>query len=298
MNTHQDIIKAKLMIITAMVIYSTIGIFVRYIGMPSGLISLMRGIIGALFLLIFTKLRGIKLSKKNIRSNILPLIISGSLMGINWMMLFESYNYTSVAISTLCYYMAPVFIIIASPFVLKEKLTVKKCICSIFAIIGMVFISGVLNGSASSASFTGIFLGLTAAILYAAIILINKKLSNITPYESTIVQLTFAAIVMLPYALITTDFSAIDTGALSIGLLIIVGIIHTGIAYVLYFGSISHLKAQTAAMFSYIDPILAVLLSAILLNESMDIYSIIGALLILSSTFVSEISFKIKTAEI
>ncbi len=283
---------AKLKIITAMIIYGTIGIFVRYIGMPSGLIAMMRGIIGTLFLLIFTKFRGIKLSFINIRRNLPLLLISGGLMGANWIMLFESYNYTSVAISTLCYYMAPVFIILASPIVVKEKLTLRKMICTLLALVGMVFISGVHKGADNRVSFVGIALGIGAAVLYATIILLNKKLKDITPYESTVTQLASSAVVLAPYVILTTDFSAIDTGALSISLLIAVGIIHTGIAYVLYFGSIAQLKAQTAAMMSYIDPILAIILSALLLHESMDTFSIIGAALILGSTFVSEIHIK------
>lgn len=283
---------AKLKIITAMIIYGTIGIFVRYIGMPSGLIAMMRGIIGTLFLLIFTKLWGIKLSFINIRRNLPLLLISGGLMGANWIMLFESYNYTSVAISTLCYYMAPVFIILASPFVVKEKLTPRKLICTILALVGMVFISGVHKGADNRVSFVGIALGIGAALLYATIILLNKKLKDITPYESTVTQLASSAVVLAPYVILTTDFSAVDTGALSIGLLIAVGIIHTGIAYVLYFGSIAELKAQTAAMMSYIDPILAIMLSALLLHESMDIFSIVGAVLILGSTFASEIHIR------
>ncbi len=287
---------AKLKIITAMIIYGTIGIFVRYIGMPSGLIAMMRGIIGTLFLLIFTKLRSIKLSFINIRRNLPLLLISGSLMGANWIMLFESYNYTSVAISTLCYYMAPVFIILASPIVVKEKLTLRKMICTFLALVGMVFISGVHKGADNKVSFVGIALGIGAAVLYATIILLNKKLKDITPYESTVTQLASSAVVLTPYVILTTDFSAVDTGALSIGLLIAVGIIHTGIAYVLYFGSIAKLKAQTAAMMSYIDPMLAIILSALVLHESMDAFSIMGAVLILGSTFVSEIHIKRKTA--
>ncbi|MBR5229231.1 MAG: EamA family transporter [Firmicutes bacterium] len=290
MNNNKAVKTAKLKLISAMVTFGTIGIFVKYIPLPSSIIALGRGFIATLFLLLVMKLTKNPISKEALKRNKWLLLISGGLIGFNWILLFEAYNYTTVAVATLCYYLAPIFVIIASPFVLGEKLTAKKGLCVVAALIGMVLVSGVIqSGSAADFSLTGVACGVGAGALYATIILFNKKLKDISSYDTTVMQLAVATIVLIPYCLLTVPVASLTAGPLAMGLLLFVGIVHTGIAYVMYFGSIQDLKAQTVAIFSYIDPILAVLLSAFLLKESMDLLSVIGAVLILGSTFVSEI---------
>ena len=284
---------AKIKIITAMVTFGTIGVFVRYIPLPSSIIALVRGVLATVFLLAVMSAGKRRPDGTAIRRNIVLLVVSGGLIGFNWILLFEAYNYTSVAVATLCYYLAPVFVIVASPFVLGEKLTARKTLCVIAALGGMVLVSGVIQnylsgGNTEDLKLTGVILGIGAGALYAAIILMNKKLEDISSYDTTVMQLAAASIVLVPYCLITVDIGALEVTPVSAVLLLIVGIVHTGIAYVLYFGSIKELPAQTVAIFSYIDTILAVLLSALLLKENMDMLSILGAVMILGSTFVSE----------
>ena len=284
---------AKIKIITAMVTFGTIGVFVRYIPLPSSIIALVRGVLATIFLLTVMAAGKRRPDRTAIRRNLALLVISGGMIGFNWILLFEAYNYTSVAVATLCYYLAPVFVIIASPFVLGEKLTMRKTLCVISALAGMVMVSGVIQnyvsgGNAEDLNLTGVLLGIGAGALYATIILMNKKLKNISSYDTTVMQLAAASIVLVPYCLLTVDIGSLEVTPGSAVLLVIVGIVHTGIAYVLYFGSIKELPAQTVAIFSYIDPILAVLLSALLLKENMDMLSILGAVMILGSTFVSE----------
>ena len=284
---------AKIKIITAMVTFGTIGIFVRYIPLPSSIIALVRGVLATFFLLAVMACGKRWPDKAAITRNLALLLISGVLIGFNWILLFEAYNYTSVAVATLCYYLAPVFVIIASPFVLGEKLTTRKTLCVIAALGGMVLVSGVIQnymngGNTEDLNLTGVLLGIGAGALYATIILINKKLKDISSYDTTVMQLAAASIVLVPYCLLTVNMGVLEITPVSMALLLIVGIVHTGIAYVLYFGSIKELPAQTVAIFSYIDPILAVLLSALLLKENMDMLSILGAVMILGSTFVSE----------
>ena len=246
-----------------------------------------------IFLLLVVLVTKNKLSPENIKKNLLVLVLSGAAIGFNWIFLFEAYNYTTVATATLTYYLAPFFVMLVSPFFLKEKLTLKQFICLIGALAGMVFVSGIVqNGIPELSEIKGILFGLGAAILYATVIVLNKKLKEISAYEKTIMQLGTAAVVVLPYIFITEDLSSITFTKQSVILLFVAGIIHTGIAYTFYFNSMKDLKAQTVAIFSYIDPAVAILLSAFVLKEEMDIYGIIGAVLILGSAFVSEMNFK------
>ncbi len=274
----------------SMLIFGTIGIFRKYIPLSSGMLAMLRGFIGMAFLLLLVFLQRKPLSFQNIRKNLGILVLSGGLIGLNWILLFEAYQYTSVAVATLCYYMAPVIVILASPLLLKESLTLRKVLCVLAAFVGMVFVSGVLSGTLPQArERTGILLGLGAACLYACVILLNKKLGPIDAYDKTILQLGSAALVLLPYNLLlpgTMDGTVSWVTAL---LVAIVGIVHTGIAYALYFGSMEKLSAQTIALYSYIDPVAAIFLSLVVFREPIGWQGLLGAILILGSTLVSEL---------
>lgn len=278
---------AKMKLIVSMLIFGTIGIFVRYIGLPSSVIAVSRGYVGMLFLVLVLLVQRKKPDAGAIRENLLLLVVSGGLIGMNWIALFEAYNYTTVTTATLCYYLAPVFVTLASPFVLGEKLTAKKLLCVAVALFGMVFVSGVLEGGISG--LRGILCGVTAAVLYACVILLNKRMKPIPAFDKTLIQLGMAATVSLPYVLATVDVGALDPSPAALGLLLVVGIIHTGVAYTMYFSSMDAIPAQTVALFSYIDPVSAIFLSAIFLKEPLTLFGCIGAVLVLGSTLVSEL---------
>lgn len=282
-------------LISSMFFFGTIGIFVHYLPLPSAFIAMFRGFAGALFLLLFMALKKQKPDRIAIRKNLPLLLLSGTALGINWILLFEAYRYTTVATATLCYYLAPIFVIIVSPFLLKEKLTARKLICVCVALVGMVFVSGILNaGFGGGSEFVGVLFGLGAACFYASIMILNKKFRDIGAYDRTVMQLGTAGVVLLPYVLLTQHVEATAFTPTVIILLAVVGIVHTGLSYTLYFAGMKDLPAQTAAIFSYIDPIVAILLSALFLKEPLGVYGVIGAVLVLGATFVSELPEKQK----
>ena len=274
-------------ILTSMAIFGTVGIFVRFIPMASAGIAFCRGVLGCIFLLVLMALTGKKPNLKDMKRNGWILALSGAAIGINWILLFEAYRYTTVAIATICYYLAPAFVTLASPLV-GEKLTVKKLLCIGVALVGMVFVSGVLQGNQQS-SFLGVVLGVGAAVFYASVILLNKKLSPIGAYDKTLCQLGAASLVVAPYILLTGGIYFGDMSPVSWIMLGVLGIVHTGIAYALYFGGIRDVNAQTAAILSYLDPVLSILLSALILRERLDVFSVAGAVLILGSALYSEL---------
>ena len=275
----------------SMTIFGSIGIFVKYLTLPSGFLVFLRASIGFLFLLPFVFFRKNKNTVASIKANLLPLILSGIALGANWVLLFEAYRYTDVSIATLCYYLAPVFIVLFSPIVLKESLTAQKIVCVGIALLGMVFISGIFSG-VDSANPLGILFGVMAAVLYATVVFINKRIKNVDSYDKTAFQFGISLIITLPYSLFTEKLSSDMFDLRSIILILTVGIIHTGVAYILYFSSLKDVKAHTAAIFSYIDPILALILSFLILKETMGVFEAIGAVLVLSGAFLSEIKLK------
>ncbi len=284
---------AKLQLISSMVIFGTIGLFVRHIPLPSSVIAFARGLIGMIFLLLVLLVQRKKPDLSAVGKRWPLLLLSGTALGANWILLFEAYRHTTVAISTLCYYLAPMFIILVSPLVLREKLTARKLICVLVSLAGMVCVSGVLTGSMPTIDeLTGILLGVAAAALYATVVLLNKTLPGISGNDRTVVQLGISAVVVLPYILLTEQVDTLQLDTKGIVLLLVVAIVHTGIAYTLYFNSMDRLQAHTLAIFSYIDPIAAILLSALLLKEPLGWTGVVGAILILGSAVVSELPEK------
>ena len=277
----------KLKILFSMAIFGTVGIFVRFIPMASASIAFCRGVLGCAFLLIVMAVTGKKPSLRDIRKNGWILAASGAAIGINWILLFEAYRHTTVAIATICYYLAPAFMTLASPLV-GEKLTAKKLGCIGVAMLGMFFVSGVLQGN-QQGSYLGVLLGVGAAVFYATVILLNKTFSPISAYDRTLCQLAMASLVIVPYLLLSGGIYFGDMTNLGWVMLAVVGIVHTGFAYTLYFGGIGDVNAQTAAILSYLDPVLSIILSAIILRERLDIFSIAGAVLILGSALYSEL---------
>ena len=276
-------------LIAAMCIFGTIGIFREYIPLPSSLIALVRGAVGSGYLLISAAVQKQKPDLPAIKKNLPLLVLSGAAIGFNWIFLFEAYCYTTVATATLCYYLAPVMVIALSPLFLKEKLTLRRGLCTLIALAGMIPVSGILdNGLAGSADWKGILYGLAAAVLYAGVMLMNKKMSPIPANDKTVVQLISASVVLAPYVLATEDVGALAFTPASVALLLVVGILHTGIAYRMYFAAMSNLKAQTTALFSYLDPILAIVLSAVILGQPAGWPTVLGAAMILGSAIISE----------
>ena len=279
---------ARLKLIVVMLLFGTIGIFVRTISMPSSIIALVRGIIGSIFLLlvVFARRTGIDMSA--VKRNWWKLLLSGGCIGVNWILLFEAYRFTTVATATLCYYLQPVIVVLGSALVLKEKLSIRKLLCVLVAILGMIPVSGVLESMPTAGEVTGILLATGAALLYGINILTNKTMKGLSPFDMTIFCMITATLTLLPYTLLTEDWSAIVWEPQSLLLLLVVGIIHTGVAYALYYSALEKMKAQEVAIYGYIDPICAILLSALLLSEPLTVGIVIGAVMILGATYISE----------
>ncbi len=277
----------KIRFLTAMIIFGTIGLLRKSVPLPSSVVALARGIIGSAVLFAISRFSQVRPSGESIKNNILFLILSGAAIGFNWILLFESYNYASVATATLCYYLAPVLVILLAPFVLHESISTRQIFWVFMALIGMALVSGIFDDN-STAQFKGIAFGISSAVLYAFVILMNKRIVGIPALNKTLIQLFFASIAMLPYVLLTEDIGSFSITGSTIANLLIMGLIHTGAAYWLYFSAVEKLEAHTVALFSYIDPVVAILLSTFFLKEPMTILGALGAVIILISAYCCE----------
>lgn len=290
MDKQQTKSRPTAALVSAMLIFGTIGIFRRWIPLPSGLIACIRGGVGALVLWLWQRLRGKKLTLPAWKNGGLTAVLSGVFLAANWILLFEAYRFTTVAAATLCYYTAPVWIILLSAPLLGERLTAKKLLCCAGALAGMLLLnSGAQSAPVRGTQTAGLLLGLGAAVLYAGVVVLNKKMPQVDDAERTIMQLAAAAAVLLPYTLLAERGAEAQWSLPTAGLLLLVGILHTGIAYALYFGALPRISAQTAAVLSYIDPLTAMVLGALVLHEAVGGAEIIGAILILGAAMISEL---------
>lgn len=281
--------KHKIQFILSMIIFGTIGLVVRHIGLFSSESALLSSTIGCLFLTCVFVAAKKSFPWDMVKTNSILLLSSGVALGGNWIFLYASYQYTTVTNATLAYYFAPVIVMACSPTLLHEKLSIKKGICVCIALMGLVMIVGNSMNNLEYRDFIGIILGLIAAVFYASLMLIGKFIGNIDKLELTIIQLCITAILLFFFVFFTNGMSFFSVSASSIPFIVILGIVNTGIGFWLFFSGMEKLSGQSTAMLSYVDPIVAIVISAIILQEQMTVIQIVGGILLLGSTFISEV---------
>ena len=281
----------RLMLITSMTIFGTLGLFVRNIPVSSGELALYRAVLAALLIAVFLLLTKQRIPFSRIKKEVPLLLASGIAMGINWILLFEAYKYTTVSVATLSYYFAPVIVTVVCPVLFQEKLTGKQILCFVMSTIGLVLITGI-GEVGSGRDFVGILFGLGAAVFYATVILLNKFIKNVEGIHRTFLQFLAAILILVPYVILTSGVTLGSLDGIGWINLLIVGLVHTGVTYCLYFSSLKELPGQKAAILSYIDPLVAVLISVTVLGEAMTLWQVIGGMLILGFTLWNEIAPK------
>ena len=279
------------LMILAMAIFGTIGVMTHYIDMPASLIVLIRGSVGTLSLLLVVILIRYRLDTESITANLFVLVASGICLGLNWVFLFEAYKTTTISTATLCNYLTPAFVLLVSPIFLGERFTAIKGIVVAIALLGLVMVSGIMeNGISDPSEFLGIGEGILAAVFYTGMIILNKFLRGIGSYERTIVQLAVGTAVVSFYCPFAFDFGDLHFDTLSIVLAVIMGVVQTGVAFTLYFGTLRYMDAGNAAIMGYVEPVVSLFLSAVTLGELLGVVGWIGAVMILGSTLVYQMA--------
>lgn len=280
---------ARLSIIFSMTIWGTLAPFVRNITVTSGELALYRAILAAAMIGIYLMITKQPIPLKSLGKEVYYLLFSGIAMGFNWILLFEAYKYTTVAISTLSYYFAPVIVTIACPFLFKEKITKRKVLCFALATLGLTLVIGITNLGRGGNDAVGIAFGLGAALLYATVILLNKYIKGVSGIHRTFLQFLAAIAVLIPYIMFTggVNLGLLDTSGWIC--LLVVGLVHTGVTYCLYFSSVKEIPGQEAAILSYVDPLVAVVIGIVVLKEPLSWQQFAGGALILGFTLWNEL---------
>lgn len=296
--------KARLELIVSMTVFGTLGIFVRNIALPSGELALYRAVLASALITVYSCIQRSRTASErpegrkpgadfaSVRKDALVLLLSGAAMGVNWILLFEAYRYTTVSAATLSYYFAPVIITVLCPFLFHEKLTKKQILCFVMSTAGVILVIGIGNLRGGGRDFIGVLFGLGAAIFYASVILLNKFIKGVSGIRRTYMQFLAAIAVLIPYVACTGGFHLHTLNGRGWISLLIVGLIHTGITYCLYFSALKELPGQEAAILSYMDPMVAVVISVLVLKEAVTMSQIVGGVLILGFAVWNEIGEK------
>lgn len=273
-----------------MVVFGTLGLFTRQIALSSGALALCRAVLAAALILLYFAVTGRRINIRGIGKELPLLFLSGAAMGINWILLFQAYRYTTISAATLSYYFAPVLVTVLCPFLFHEKLSGKQILCFVMSTLGLILITGIGNLSQGGSHLLGVLCGLLAAAFYAAVILLNKFIRQVEGIQRTLLQFFAAILVLIPYVAAEGGLQLSALSGTGLLCLLIVGLFHTGITYCLYFSALKDLRGQEAAILSYIDPLVAVFVSVLLLGEQLTVLQAAGGLLILGFTLWNELS--------
>ena len=292
--------KANEKYLLSLVLFGSNGIVASMIDLPSVLVVFARVSLGAALLVALALLS--RDARKNLqapthRRQALHLFVSGAALGAAWLFLFESYRYIGVGVASLLFYCGPVIVMALSPFIFKTRLTAPK-LCGFAAVILGAFLvvgQGLGNGIAPM----GLLLGGMSAIMYAVMVIHSKKVSDIKGIESSAIQLLGSLCAVAVYMAASTTAgslahpTAMQLANLNIPAVLCIGLVNTGFGCYLYFSSMGELPVTRVAVCGYLEPLSAVVLSALLLGEAMTAANVLGACLILGGALYSELGEKL-----
>lgn len=281
-----------LSLVAAMFIWGFNGWIVSHITILNSVeIVFSRTLLGSLALLSVVLYRR-SFNMAALRAEAPLLLFCGACLGLHWVMLFSAFRHAGVSLATLIDYTGPMIVIALSPFLFKEKLSWNKLIAMASVFLGVVFITGGITIGAELGK--GLFFAVLSALSYAALIILNKQLHQMKGLEAAMCELMVACAVLLAYLLFTSGLPSISPGKELIYILFL-GVVNTGLAFYLYFSAIQALSAQSSSLLSYIEPVSAVLVSALLLGEKLLPLQILGAILIIGGAMLGELKLNLKS---
>ena len=284
--------KYCVMYIVSLLIFGSNGVFASHIDMTSAEIVCMRTLIGSLALILVLLVSRTKLDWAVMKREAFRLIAAGICLGVNWALLFEAYKLMSVSIATLTYYLAPIIVLLLSPLLLREKQSARAYIGMCAAVVGLVLAVGLGDTSVTA---TGLIVGLGSAVFYAGLIIFNKKIDGVTGLPLTTIEMVIAACVMLTYVLLTGGYVGFPPDMEGTLYLIFLCLVNTGLACWLYFSSMNRLPARAVALFGYVDPVSALIFSAVFLGDRMGVLQIAGAVLVFAGAAFGQSKPKAQT---
>lgn len=275
-----------LIYLISLVIMGSQGIVASFSSLPSMHLVFTRTVIGSIVLLIVCALHKYKFKCLKNRKEAICLFLSGFSLGAGWIFLYQAYAIIGVSISTLLYYLGPMIALVLSPIIFKEKLTKAQVLGIIISFLGAVLLNGKIAGDPTK--IHGIILGILSGVSYALMLIFNKNVKTASGMENTTIQIVASFILITIFLLFNGGIHIHIEGKEWFPVLWI-GLINTCLACYFYYKTIPRLPISTIAIFSYLDPVSAVILSAVILGETLSIIQIIGVVLVIGGAAFSQL---------
>lgn len=275
----------RIKLVFVMIIWGSLGVFTRSIPLSALSLAFLRALIALPVLFTIMKIK--KAEPVKLRQ-LIPYIISGILLGLGWLTLFYGYKHTSISSAVIIYNMCPVYVTILAPLVLKEAISKFQTAVIFASFYGLFLIVG--NNLSEGYGTMGLALSAVSGMLYAAIVMINRSIKiRVENHTATFVQILAAMLTLLPFVLIDGNIdTVVHLDLLAAVYTVLLGILHTGVAYTLFFSVYAHMKSVEIVTYSYLEPLFGILFSVIFIGEKLTPPQIIGGLLILGSTYLGE----------
>lgn len=276
----------RIKLVLVMIIWGSLGVFTRSIPLSALSLAFLRAFIALPVLFAVMKM---KKADKVKHKNLIPYIISGVLLGFGWLTLFYGYKHTSISSAVIIYNMCPVYVIILAPLVLKETISRIQIAVILLSFIGLFLIVG--HNLSDGYGYMGLLLSGISGMLYATIVLINRSIKiRVDNQTATFVQILTAMIVLLPFVLIDGNiFTVVHLDAMAVTYTVLLGVLHTSVAYTIFFSLYAHMKSVEIVSYSFLEPLFGIVFSVIFVGESLTLVQIIGGIMILGSTYIGEI---------
>jgi len=275
----------RVKLVLVMIIWGSLGVFTRSIPLSALSLAFLRALIALPVLFAALKMKKTAKLKPPLLK---PYLISGVLLGFGWLTLFYGFKHTSISSAVIIYNMCPVYVMIAAPLLLKETISKLQIAVICTSFLGLLMIVGhdLLEGY----GYMGMALSAVSGLLYATIVLINRSIKvRLDNQTATFAQIFTAMIVLLPFVLIDGNvFTIISLDATAIIFTILLGLLHTGVAYSLFFSLSAQMKSVEIVSYSYLEPLFGILFSVIVVDEVLTPLQIVGGVFILGSTFIGE----------
>ncbi len=277
--------QAYIKYLLALLLFGSNGVVASYISLTSYEIVFLRSLIGSILLISLFKLADNKIDLTKNKRHLLYLIISGVAMGVSWIFLYEAYQQIGVSIASLAYYCGPVIVMLLSPLLFKERFTLPKVGGFVAVLCGILLI----NTQAIHDGKTpwGLFCGVMSAIMYAFMVIFNKKAHSITGMKNAMLQLIISFLTVAVFLGFRQGFIIHVSRSDWIPILIL-GLLNTGIGCYLYFSSIASLPVQSVTVCGYLEPLSAIAFSALLLKEILQPIQMLGAVLVIGGSIFAE----------
>ena len=272
--------------LSSLVLFGSNGIVASLIALSSMQIVFLRTMLGGLLLVALFLLCGGKFTFYKHKKHFFYLLLSGVATGASWMFLYEAYVQIGVGVASLLYYCGPVIVMALSPLLFGERLTQAKVFGFLIVILGVVFINTNSHGTGGNAF--GFFYGVMSAVMYAAMVIFNKKAKSIVGLENSALQIVISFLTVAVFLGVKQGYT-MQIEPSSLLPIAILGFVNTGFGCYFYFSAIGRLRALTLSICGYLEPLSAVLMSAVFLGEALSFLQIVGAVLIIGGALLGEI---------